>query len=362
MKMATADVRVSRGNIESARRLIETAKKYKERYSELGAKRMGDLSRGQKPTKLAIMPAHGINEFQVDATKEYKPGQIFTVTCAESISFEEDSVAKGSVFYAIEHLKIRDIEVHGPGKPPASSGRALQKEFPVWSEIAAMDSECGWGLKLGTAGSTAKATSHYYYYEAGRSTGEGWLVDERYQHGGDTTGLGNALLMSQSRISSSSVGHFATEALVIECADSRIIGRQVFEGHDIALVSNAGNVLSPIALDAIEAAVKEGVPAIVIMGHSNCGAVGAAIAKNTEAPLAEIMLAVQTNIAGWENNVQTLVEVRNAFASVEMLQGIRRPEVYPGRVGEVANLISQRGTAVVPLYLDLSSGEIGGGI
>jgi carbonic anhydrase len=368
MKRAIADVRVSRKNIEAARKLVATAKRYKEGYAQLGKERIRELSRGQKPTRMAIMPALALREFGIDPTRDNKPGEVFTVTCGENMSFNGDKIALGSVFYALEHLKIRYVTIYGRGKDiPEPGADPLEHnmlydgriKFPISQEICAIAKKCGIATHPKEESALIVHTRWAYYDSIGKSAGA--RADEIFSAEGRRYDDGGTKWTNWG-LSSTATERGKTEALVVDCADSRVMGRQVFEGHNVALVSNAGNVLSATALDAIEQAVNEGVPAIVLMGHSNCGAVGAAIAKNSEAPLAEIMLAVQKNTAGWETSGQTLVELRNVFSSVEMLQGLRRPEVYPGRVEEVAKLISRRGTAVVPLYLDLPSGEIGGGI
>jgi carbonic anhydrase len=70
-------------------------------------------------------------------------------------------------------------------------------------------------------------------------------------------------------------------AVVLTCADSRVGPELVFDQGlgDLFVVRVAGNVTSPDILGSIEYAV--GVlksPLIVVMGHSDCGAVEAAVA------------------------------------------------------------------------------------
>lgn len=67
--------------------------------------------------------------------------------------------------------------------------------------------------------------------------------------------------------------------VLVSCSDSRVAPEIVFgQGlGDVFIVRNAGNTVDTTALGSIEYAVEHlGVPLIVIMGHSRCGAVEAA--------------------------------------------------------------------------------------
>jgi len=69
-------------------------------------------------------------------------------------------------------------------------------------------------------------------------------------------------------------------AAILSCADSRVSPELVFDQNpgDLFVVRVAGNVVSPDLLASIEYGVQFlGVPLIVVLGHSGCGAVDAAI-------------------------------------------------------------------------------------
>jgi carbonic anhydrase len=70
-------------------------------------------------------------------------------------------------------------------------------------------------------------------------------------------------------------------AAVLGCADSRVPAEIVFDCSlgDLFVVRNAGHVLSPSVVGSLEFAVlKLRVPLIVVLGHTRCGAIQAAIA------------------------------------------------------------------------------------
>lgn len=70
-------------------------------------------------------------------------------------------------------------------------------------------------------------------------------------------------------------------AVVISCSDSRVPPELVFDQGlgDLFVVRTAGEVVGDLELGSVEYAVEHlGVPLIIVMGHSQCGAVKAAIA------------------------------------------------------------------------------------
>lgn len=69
-------------------------------------------------------------------------------------------------------------------------------------------------------------------------------------------------------------------AIVVACSDSRVIPEEIFhaESGDLFVIRVAGNVLDRHQLGSIEyAAAHLGTPLIVVLGHTGCGAVAAAL-------------------------------------------------------------------------------------
>jgi carbonic anhydrase len=74
-------------------------------------------------------------------------------------------------------------------------------------------------------------------------------------------------------------------AAILSCSDSRVAPELAFDQGpgDVFVVRVAGNFINPDGLASLEYAVNFlGVPLLVVLGHSNCGAVGAAIKVVTE--------------------------------------------------------------------------------
>jgi carbonic anhydrase len=69
-------------------------------------------------------------------------------------------------------------------------------------------------------------------------------------------------------------------AAILSCSDSRVAPELAFDQGpgDVFVVRVAGNFVNPDGLASLEYAVHFlGVPLLMVLGHSNCGAVGAAI-------------------------------------------------------------------------------------
>ena len=89
----------------------------------------------------------------------------------------------------------------------------------------------------------------------------------------------------QSDISSKTLEHFAKNgqepyAIIISCSDSRVIPERIFHAEigDLFTIRVAGNVIDDHQLGSIEyAAGHLGTKLIVVLGHTGCGAVSAAI-------------------------------------------------------------------------------------
>lgn len=79
-------------------------------------------------------------------------------------------------------------------------------------------------------------------------------------------------------------------AIVLTCSDSRSPAELIFDQGlgDLFVVRVAGNVVAPSLLASIEyAAVNLGSKAVLVLGHTLCGAIGATIdyLRNPDAPL-----------------------------------------------------------------------------
>jgi carbonic anhydrase len=126
-------------------------------------------------------------------------------------------------------------------------------------------------------------------------------------------------------------------AIILGCADSRVPAEIVFDQGlgDLFVIRVAGNIVASSQVDSVEfAAARFGTRLVVVMGHSQCGAVTAAVeevlgrttneSRNLRSIVDRVRPSVETVVSGrTDRNVEALVSeaVRaNVCASVDHLR------------------------------------------
>ena len=95
----------------------------------------------------------------------------------------------------------------------------------------------------------------------------------------------NSSDISQSKRADALANGQSPYAIIITCSDSRVIPENIFMTGigELFVIRIAGNVIDEHQLGSIEYAASHlGAPLIVVMGHTHCGAVDAAINHDPE--------------------------------------------------------------------------------
>jgi carbonic anhydrase len=178
-------------------------------------------------------------------------------------------------------------------------------------------------LKLGAAAMIALSVSvALQQAHAAESAASSLSPDEAL----DNLNSGNARYLKDPKLCAinleeqrqSVAAHQAPWATVISCADSRVPPELIFGGHgvgEIFVARNAGNLVDTATLGTVEyGAAVLGSPLIVVLAHTNCGAVKAAcdvVTKNATypgaigpmiKPILPAALAVQKESGDFINN------------------------------------------------------------
>ncbi|MCR5796221.1 MAG: hypothetical protein K6G61_12845 [Solobacterium sp.] len=114
-------------------------------------------------------------------------------------------------------------------------------------------------------------------------------------------------------------------ATVIACSDSREIPEAIFSCGigEIFAIRVAGNVINETQLGSIEYAADHlGVPLTVVLGHTNCGAVGAALEGHTDGHVGVITKDIIKAVKGTVD--PTAASRRNAMAQAERIRTVLR--------------------------------------
>jgi carbonic anhydrase len=155
-------------------------------------------------------------------------------------------------------------------------------------------------------------------------------------------------------------------AIVLTCSDSRVPTEMIFDRGlgDIFVIRVAGNVVAPSLIASVEfAALNFGTPICVVMGHSTCGAVKAAITaeqtgshaatRNLEKLVLKVRPAVRWALrrSKYETDAELLHEAT--------LCNVRRnARLLKKRSPVLGELVTEGKFMVVSAYYDLHTGRV----
>jgi carbonic anhydrase len=141
-------------------------------------------------------------------------------------------------------------------------------------------------------------------------------------------------------------------AAVLTCSDSRIPLEWIFGVGDgeVVGVRSAGNTAFSEGIASLEYAVAElQVPVILIMGHSGCGAVKAALSPEqiTSPLLRSLVDQIRSNVET-TNNLEQAIKA-NVKASAEQINS---------RSALLSEAIQNKRVAIRPAYFDIDLGTV----
>ena len=141
-------------------------------------------------------------------------------------------------------------------------------------------------------------------------------------------------------------------AAVLTCSDSRIPLEWIFGVGDgeVFGVRSAGNTAFSEGIASLEYAVAElQVPVILVMGHSGCGAVKAALSQEqiTSPLLRSLVDQIRSNVKA-TNNPEQAVKA-NIQASVEQIKS---------RSALLSEAIQNKRATIRPVYFDINLGTV----
>jgi carbonic anhydrase len=141
-------------------------------------------------------------------------------------------------------------------------------------------------------------------------------------------------------------------AMVLSCADSRVPVELIFDqsiGH-VFVSRIAGNVITPEVIASIEyGAAVLGTEVILVMGHSGCGAVKAAIqAKEVPGQISVLYSHIQPAVDQAGPNLEATIKA-NAKIQADLL---RKASTV------ISGLLKENKVKVIAAYYSLDSGSV----
>ena len=110
-------------------------------------------------------------------------------------------------------------------------------------------------------------------------------------------------------------------AVIVSCADSRVIPEAIFSAGigELFVIRVAGNVVGDYEMGSIEYAVEHlGCKLVVVMGHTCCGAVGAAMGGEAHGFTKKITDEIKSAIGGETDSMRATI--LNANSNVNKIK------------------------------------------
>jgi carbonic anhydrase len=155
-------------------------------------------------------------------------------------------------------------------------------------------------------------------------------------------------------------------AIVLGCSDSRAPAEVVFDLGlgDLFVIRVAGNIVAPSQVGSVEfAAERFGTRLVVVMGHTHCGAIAAAleaIQRNAGPASKNLMSIVDRVRPSIEGLVHTdLAKDPERLSQEAMRSNVRASVSHLRHSSEIIErLVAKEGLEVVGSELDLATGEV----
>ncbi len=118
-------------------------------------------------------------------------------------------------------------------------------------------------------------------------------------------------------------------AIILGCSDSRVPAEIIFDQGlgDLFVIRVAGNIVAPSLVGSVEFAAAEfGTRLVVVLGHSNCGAIQATVAE-LERPSANRSPNLHSIVERIRPSVQNLLETDLRHNRVELIRQAVRANI-----------------------------------
>src|SRR5215831_5774019 len=156
-------------------------------------------------------------------------------------------------------------------------------------------------------------------------------------------------------------------AIVLGCSDSRAPAELIFDQGlgDLFVIRVAGNIVAPSQVGSVEfAAERFGTRLVVVMGHTSCGAIDAALEaiQRNGGPRSRNLLSIVERVRpGIEPLVTTDVARDPVRLRREAMRANVRASVSALRHSSeiIEELVEGDGLLIVGAELDLATGEVG---
>jgi carbonic anhydrase len=152
-------------------------------------------------------------------------------------------------------------------------------------------------------------------------------------------------------------------AAVVSCSDSRVPPELIFDQGlgDLFVIRNAGNIVGDYEIGSLEYAIEVlEVPLIIILGHTNCGAIGAFVDHDHDHShvYSEYIQKIIDFIDAEEEEKALPRDIPNFFEKAVEANVLHGVHTIKKTIPNVDSLIQQKKLRIVGAVYDLETGKV----
>jgi carbonic anhydrase len=152
-------------------------------------------------------------------------------------------------------------------------------------------------------------------------------------------------------------------AAVVSCSDSRVPPELIFDQGlgDLFVIRNAGNIVGDYEIGSLEYAIEVlEVPLIIILGHTNCGAIGAFVDHDHDHShvYSEYIQKIIDFIDAEEEEKALPRDIPNFFEKAVEANVLHGVHTIKNTIPNVDSLIQQKKLRIVGAVYDLETGKV----
>ena len=178
-------------------------------------------------------------------------------------------------------------------------------------------------------------------------------IKERLKRGNNSYISDKENLSSDTDLRNSLTGGQSPFAIILSCADSRVVPEMIFDCNigELFVVRVAGNIANSSSIASIEYAVAHlNCKMILVLGHESCGAVTAAVNGGDNGPnLNHLTDHIADAVKMGEGKELSEVIKINASNNAKVL--IEKSEI-------IKNAVNSSGLVIESAYYNLGSGKV----
>lgn len=152
-------------------------------------------------------------------------------------------------------------------------------------------------------------------------------------------------------------------AAIVSCSDSRVPPELVFDQNlgDLFVIRNAGNIVGEYEIGSLEYAIEYlEVPLVIILGHTNCGAIGAFVDHDHDHShvYSDYVQKIIDFIDAEEEERALPRDIPNFFEKAVEANVLHGVHTIKKSIPKVDSLIQQNKLRIVGAIYDLETGRV----